>query len=162
VLIVRPAPNLAHQEAALALSILLRSTCPADLFVVIAPFEWRAAQDTAVQPDILVARRDDLFAVEGLKHLLKPPLLVVETVSPSSRRIDRLAKLSVYEDAGVPSYWLVDPDLDEPSLMAMELRDGHYQEVARVTGADRWTAHRPFTVTVSPDDLVAALRRPQR
>jgi Uma2 family endonuclease len=84
--------------------------------------------------------------------------LAVEVISPSSRRIDRLTKLSVYEDAGVPSYWLVDPDLDEPSLTALELIDGRYKEIVRLAGADRWTAQRPFPVTVCPNDLVAGLQ----
>jgi Uma2 family endonuclease len=158
VLVVSPAPSLAHQEAAGTLYLLLRAACPPDLYVVIAPFEWRPSAETGIQPDVLVARRADLLTVDGLKHLVKPPVLAVEAISPSSRRIDRLTKLSVYEDAGVPSYWLVDPDLKEPSVTALELVNGRYREVAKVSGAQSWTAECPFPVTIRPDDLVAALR----
>jgi Uma2 family endonuclease len=74
VLLVSPVPSLAHQEAAGMLYVLLRSACPPDLHVVIAPFEWRPSDATGIQPDVLVARRADLLTVDGLKHLIKPPL----------------------------------------------------------------------------------------
>ena len=38
------------------------------------------------------------------------PDLVVEILSPSSRRYDRVTKLRWYAQLGVPEYWLVDPD----------------------------------------------------
>ncbi|MGH3479399.1 MAG: Uma2 family endonuclease [Pseudonocardiaceae bacterium] len=127
--------------------------------VVIAPFEWRGSRRTALQPDVLVARRGDLLAVEGGKYLEKPPVLAVEVLSPSTRRIDRLSKLSAYEEAGVASYWLVDPDPENPSLHALDLVDGHYVEVGCPPGDRVWQAQRPFPVTLMPADLVAGLRR---
>lgn len=157
-LLVSPAPNVWHQEVALTLAVVLRAVCPPELRVVIAPFEWRRGRRTALQPDVLVARREDLLAVERGKYLGEPPLLAVEVLSPSTQRIDRLSKLSAYEEAGVASYWLVDPDPDTPTLTALDLADGRYVEVARLAGAERWTADRPFKVDLSPDDLVADLR----
>jgi Uma2 family endonuclease len=127
---------------------------------VIAPFEWRVSQQTALQPDVLVARRGDLLAADGGRYLAAPPVLAVEVLSPSTRRIDRLSKLSAYEEAGVASYWLVDPDPHTPSLHALELLDGHYVEVGCSSGAQAWHAQRPFPVDVCPADLVAGLRRP--
>lgn len=38
------------------------------------------------------------------------PILVVEVLSPSTRRRDREQKRSLYMDAGVPEYWLLDPE----------------------------------------------------
>jgi Uma2 family endonuclease len=37
------------------------------------------------------------------------PDLVVEIVSPSSQRYDRVKKLRGYAELGVPEYWFVDP-----------------------------------------------------
>lgn len=84
-LLVSPAPGVWHQEAALELAIKLRAACPPELHVVIAPFEWRRDRGTALQPDILVARPDDLLAVP--EFLARPPELAVEVLSPSTRRI---------------------------------------------------------------------------
>jgi Uma2 family endonuclease len=162
-LVVSPAPRWAHQEVQRALTKLLHAARPADLRVVPAPFEWRPSERTALQPDILVARYDDLVAVPDAAYLVEPPLLAVEVLSPTNRHIDRLSKLSAYEDAGVPSYWLVEPDRDNPSVTAMELVEGRYAKVAYVVGDGglgdaEWTAERPFAVTVRPADLVAELR----
>ena len=157
-LYVSPAPNLDHQEVAVVLTIALRQARPKDLQVVIAPFEWRSSDDTALQPDVLVARRADLFAVEDRKYLLKPPLLAVEVQSPSTRRYDRLTKLSVYQDEGVGSYWLIDPSPHDPSVTVLELKGDRYAEVARLAGDERLTVERPFQVELCPADLVAELQ----
>jgi Uma2 family endonuclease len=36
------------------------------------------------------------------------PLLIVEIVSPTTRRRDHVKKRSYYEDIGVPEYWIVE------------------------------------------------------
>jgi Uma2 family endonuclease len=159
VLLVSPAPGVWHQEVAGTLYRLLYQACPPALHVVIAPFEWRRGRGTALQPDVLVARRDDLLAVQSGGFLGQPPVLAVEVLSPSSRRIDRLSKLSAYEEAGVDSYWLVDPGPHAPSLHALDLLDGRYVEVGCPSGEQAWQAQRPFAVTVVPADLVAGLHR---
>lgn len=157
-LVVSPAPILWHQEAVFSLAVLLRAACPRALHVLVAPVDWRPSRTTNLQPDVVVARRSDLLAVEGLKNLVAPPVLAVEVLSPSTRHLDRISKLAIYQGAGVPSYWLVDPSPTDPSLQVLELRDGHYVEVAHVHGDEEWTAERPFPVTVRPSALVEGLR----
>ena len=87
----------------------------------------------------------------GLDNLRRAPVLVVEVLSGSTRRIDLGTKRLAFEAAGVPSYWLVDPD--EPGLIVLELAGGHYEEAARVTGAESWTAASPFPVRIVPVEL---------
>ena len=58
----------------------------------------------------------------------------------------------MYEEAGVPSYWLVDPA--EPSLTVLELEGATYREVATVRGDEPFEATRPFPVSVVPADLI--------
>ncbi len=87
------------------------------------------------------------------RNLPTAPLLAVEVLSPSSRRIDLVLKRSRLEAAGCPAYWVVDPD--EPRLTAWELRDGTYVEIADVAGSEPFHAQRPFPVTIVPDDLLA-------
>jgi Uma2 family endonuclease len=147
-LIVTPAPRPRHQTAVLELAIALRDACPAELKVLIAPLDVVLADDTVLQPDVLVTRRADLSE----RDLPVPPLLAVEVLSPSTRLIDLNLKRARYEAAGCPSYWVIDPD--EPSLVAWELRDAAYVEVAHVVGEETFRAARPYGVNVCPAQLV--------
>jgi Uma2 family endonuclease len=153
-LLVSPAPGWQHQEVVMELVGRLRRACPSKQRALAAPFAVRLTPDTELQPDILVARYEDLTP----KNLPVAPLLVVEVRSPSTALIDLNLKKAVYEKYGVPSYWVVDPDADVPSLRAFELDDeGRYVQVAKVSGSDVFTAERPFPFTVTPDELAAGL-----
>jgi Uma2 family endonuclease len=149
VLLVTPAPAFVHQRIVLNLAIKLEQACPPELCTVTAPFDVVLAGDTVVQPDVLVARRDSFASGD----LPQPPLLVVEVLSPSTRRFDVMVKFSRYEAAGCPAYWVVDPDT--PSLIAWELRDGAYVQVAKATGDEAAQLTSPYDVTVVPADLIS-------
>jgi Uma2 family endonuclease len=148
VLLVSPGPRYGHQTVLGNLHLLLRRSVPADLRVLFAPFAVALADDTEVQPDLLVAPRSQFTD----KELPGPPLLAVEVLSPSTRRVDLLLKRDRLQSAGVPSYWLVDPD--EPSVMVLELRDGVYEQVAHVTGDEACEVLLPFPVRLVPADLI--------
>lgn len=80
------------------------------------------------------------------------PLLAVEVLSASTRATDATLKRHVLEQAGVASYWLLDPEA--PSLTVLELEGGTYREVAAVRGDEPFLAQRPFAVPVVPADLL--------
>jgi Uma2 family endonuclease len=147
-LIVTPTPSVRHQRLAFRLARILDDACPDDLMVLMAPFAVLLAENTELQPDVLVARRTDL--TEG--NLPAPPVLAVEVLSPNTRLIDLNLKRARFEMAGCPSYWVVDPDALE--LTAWELVDGAYVPVAHVVGDEPFRATKPFPVTVVPADLL--------
>jgi Uma2 family endonuclease len=153
-LIVSPAPNLGHQRVSVVLTSLLEQACPEHM-VVFADVGVRSARNSALEPDVVVARVSDADGV----RLTRPPLLVAEVLSPYSVLRDLNLKKAAYERFGIPSYWVVDPDLDRPSLRAFELIGGCYTEVAYVAGAEAFHATKPFGVEIVPDRLVAKLRR---
>jgi Uma2 family endonuclease len=130
------------------LNDVVRRACPGELQVLFAPFDVALDEHSVLQPDLLVARRSDFTA----RDLPAAPLLAVEVLSPSTRRVDLTLKLSRYESAGCPSYWVVDPD--PPAPRAWELREDHYVEVAHVTGEERYDAERPSPVSVTPVRLL--------
>jgi Uma2 family endonuclease len=153
-LIVSPAPGLPHQRVAAVLIVLLELACPEEL-VVFPNVNVRLDEASALEPDVVVARPLDVTGA----RLVRVPLLVAEILSPDSVLRDLNLKKAAYERFGVPSYWVVDPDLDRPALRAFELADGAYTEVAHVTGDQAFHAQRPFDVQVIPSRLVAKLRR---
>ena len=78
----------------------------------IAPFDVRlfptAFSDgkTVVQPDIMVVCDENKVDDKGVKG---GPEFVIEVLSPSTGRMDRVTKMNQYERAGVLEYWVVDP-----------------------------------------------------
>lgn len=149
ILVVTPAPSVRHQEVLASLHLVLARACPPALGLFFAPLDVAIADDTVMQPDLLVARRNDFTS----RDLPVAPMLAVEILSPSTRRFDLMTKRSRYEEAGTASYWVVDPD--ELTLTAWDLVDGTYVETAHVTGDQEYAATSPFPVAVAP----ARLRR---
>ncbi len=153
VLIVTPAPSWPHQEAQLDLAVRLRNACPKHLRVLTAPFAVRpAGNDTELQPDILVARYDDLT------HVCLPaaPVLAVEILSPSTALVDLNLKKAAYERFGTQSYWVIDPKV--PALFAYERgADGKYRQIAHAADDQPFHATQPFAITVVPSNLIAGL-----
>ncbi|WP_432476676.1 Uma2 family endonuclease [Nocardioides sp. GXQ0305] len=147
-LVVTPSPSLRHQLVSGRLHVLLARHCPDELLVLAAPTDVRLADDTVLQPDLLVVRRDVFDAgTQSLPTLL----LAVEILSSSTRHVDLSLKRARYEAAGCPAYWVVDPD--DLEITAWELREGRYAEVAHVAGDGAFTAAQPFDVDVVPSQL---------
>ena len=62
--------------------------------------------DIVVQPDIFIVCDLSKITMEGC---VGSPDLIIEILSPSTSKRDRTIKLRLYEQAGVPEYWIVDP-----------------------------------------------------
>jgi len=64
-----------------------------------------------VQPDVMVICDPERVNKKGRYEGV--PSLVVEVLSPSTRRKDMLKKLDLYLQTGIKEYWLVDPDVKQ-------------------------------------------------
>jgi Uma2 family endonuclease len=136
-----------HQRAARGIFCTLDRLCPPESEVFFAPLDFRPDRHTSLEPDVLVVRREDV----GEKCIERPLQLAVEVLSPSTRRQDQVLKRGVYEDAGVASYWMFDPEV--PSLLVCELADGRYVDVAKASGPEEIHVERPFPVRLCPTEL---------
>jgi Uma2 family endonuclease len=151
ILLVSPAPIPRHQRAIFRLGRILDDACPADHELFIAPLDWRPDKRTSLEPDLLVVAKDRI----GEKDIQENPAIVVEVLSPSSRRYDRLLKFGRYAEAGIPQYWIVDPD--RPSVEVYDLDDqGAYRLTASAEGDAQVEVVAPLNVTVTPRALVSA------
>lgn len=146
-LVVTPGPSQDHQGAVVNLIGQLLPLCPPSLRLLVAPFDVVLAEDTVLQPDVLVAERENLTQ----RNLVGPPVVAVEVGSRATRHLDLAYKRSRYEAAGCPSYWVIDPT--SPSVVVWELSDGEYVEVGRASGPAELHLTRPFPVTLVPADL---------
>jgi Uma2 family endonuclease len=93
---------------------------------IIAPFDVyplykRGDESTFVQPDIFVIR--DRSNLEENRYN-GTPKFIIEILS-SNRSHDMVAKLSLYQKAGVEEYWMV--DLTGSVVSVLELINGIYQ-----------------------------------
>ncbi len=79
-------------------------------------------------------------------------MVIVEVVSPGSRRTDHVAKRSEYADAGIAHYWIV--DLAQPvSMLACHLAgEFGYADGGTLTGTGRTT--EPFRAEIDPTTLL--------
>ena len=75
--------------------------------------------DTMVEPDISVVCDHGKLDSHGCKGA---PDLVVEVLSPSTHRHDRLVKLDLYQRAGVREYWIISPE--EKTAQVFLLQNG--------------------------------------
>ncbi len=87
--------------------------------VYYAPFAVNLDADDSVwvEPDVMVICDPAKLSDRGCEGA---PDLVVEIVSPSSRRMDYITKLFRYERAGVREYWIVDPGRDCTAVYRFE------------------------------------------
>jgi Uma2 family endonuclease len=144
---ISPPPTIFHQISVVKVLLALGPAMPLGLVLLPAPLRVELTDDTVLQPDVLVARREQFRAID----LPAAPLLAVEVTSTNSRRLDFELKPPVLQGVGCPSYWVVDPVV--PSLVAWELDNGRYAEVANVVGDEVFHAKQPFEVQLRPVDL---------
>ncbi|WP_209648749.1 Uma2 family endonuclease [Kibdelosporangium banguiense] len=162
-LLMSPSPKRRHVLGIRALARQIEDQLPGG-------FEWEVLTEidldlglvppdqpgTVRQPDLMVGDGLAFERAEDNGETMKAAdvLLVVEFVSPGSRRMDYKIKRSEYADAGIRHYWIV--DVKEPiSLRMCELTEtSGYVDKGEVIGG--FTTAEPFPMTI---DLASLVRR---
>lgn len=104
-------PSRIHQKLSTKLCSVLDSYITSrkgECEVYHAPFAVNldAEDKNWVEPDVSVICDKNKLTDSGC---LGAPDLIIEVVSPSSRKMDYVLKNALYEQAGVKEYWIVDP-----------------------------------------------------
>ena len=107
---VNPAPSTYHQKVSRRIQFQLYSKIELKKMgeVYNAPVDLQLSDYDIVQPDLVVVLDDKMQIITPTK-IKGVPQLVVEILSPSSDKNDRTLKKGLYEQSGVPEYWIVDP-----------------------------------------------------
>jgi len=137
-----PAPSRKHQDISWELtrqfSAFLHGkkckgfTAPFDVRLP-APGETDETTSTVVQPDLVVVCDPEKLDDRGCKGA---PDLVIEILSPDSLARDQREKLLLYEQAGVPEYWIVHTG-DKTVSVFKRGQDGLYGKPALHTSDER-------------------------
>lgn len=123
---MQAAPSWQHQAISRELMLqfgeyLRNKTCQ----VFAAPFDLRLTYENENDEDITNVYQPDLLVICDKSKLKGTgyygvPSLVVEIISQSTAKIDRLLKFNMYEKAGVKEYWIVEPDAKIVSVFTLQ------------------------------------------
>ncbi|HEX4796148.1 MAG TPA: Uma2 family endonuclease [Humisphaera sp.] len=115
---ILPMPTMTHQRIASRLYDALRAAAPRDGEVLFAGTRVKVGLDTYREPDVLYippewksSTQDDFVERVGL---------VIEVVSESSRNHDLETKREEYASAGIPEYWIVDPQQSLITVLTLQ------------------------------------------
>jgi Uma2 family endonuclease len=119
-LVVTPSPIPVHQIISVNIEYaLLRHVRERGLGIVLhAPIDIRLTPENVLVPDIIFIAQDRLHIV-GPKTVDAAPDLVVEILSPGTRRRDLDTKRALYARFGVQEYWIVDPEARTLTVLAL-------------------------------------------
>lgn len=148
VLQMSPRPTSPHQVAITLLGAQLNAALMSHQFIAVPDVDVVLVETFPPllrAPDIVVVSLPD--ARIGPKRYRADQLrLAVEIVSPGTARVDRVAKMADYAEAGIPNYWIIDLDGDV-TLDAFTLADGAYHpSLARAVGTVTLTKPVPLVI----------------
>jgi Uma2 family endonuclease len=127
-----PAPTPVHQRIVRKLAVALTDglqggTCE----VFVSPIDVKFSNHDVVQPDLVVVCDPNQIADRGIEGA---PSLVIEVVSPSSLRHDRIRKFNLYAKYGIGEYWIVSP---YPAMLEVfSLSGEEYRAAAMLSDLD--------------------------
>nr|WP_246516676.1 Uma2 family endonuclease [Salicibibacter cibarius] len=139
-----PAPSRIHQKVLGEIfgefrDYLKDKSCE----VYLVPFDVRLPSqdqaddtDNVVQPDISIICDPDKLDHKGCNG---NPDLIVEVLSPSTAKHDRLRKFELYEENGVQEYWIV--DISNQTVEVLSLNHGQYERDNVYGNEDEITSH---------------------
>lgn len=153
-LIMSPRPQLWHQRISRRLTRLLEDHLPDGLEAVpeIEVITNSSFPPSVRDPDIVVIP-DRVFERRLARVPAADVVLVVEIVSPGSSGTDHVMKLHEYAKAGIPNYWIVEPDAPvSDRFLAYRLDDEIYRRVIALDG-DRIRVSEPAAMEFTLDVL---------
>ena len=132
-IVMSPAPHPRHQEIVLNFAQRLKEFVTVGKLgkVYVSPVDVVLTQRRVVQPDVLFIAKHRLAIVKD--RVDGVPDLVMEVISETSWQRDRIQKKALYEQSGLPEYWIVDPDSE--TIEVFTLNKSVYQLHSRSVGA---------------------------
>ena len=139
---VTPSPKLSHQELVGRLHLAIGNFLSTRRHLgrlFLARLDVVMSDHDVVEPDLLFVSGDQLDILTEA-NVQGAPALVIEVLSPSTRRRDEGIKRKLFDEKGVREYWLVDPKGRRVSVCRRGA-DGSFPIIANLEAAsgDRLT-----------------------
>jgi Uma2 family endonuclease len=133
-IVMSPAPHPSHQEIVLNYAQTLKAFASRHRLgkVYVSPVDVVLTQRRVVQPDVIFIGQARLGIVKTFIDGV--PDLAMEVISETSWQRDRIQKKALYEQVGLPEYWIIDPDTQTIEVFA--LVRGVYQLHSRAQGSE--------------------------
>lgn len=114
-------PNTIHQRLVVEISCTIANYIDEHHVaheLIISPFAVNLTADEKiwVEPDIIICDKSKLSE----RACESAPEFLIEIVLPTSRKMDYITKVSLYADAGVREYWIVDPEKERTTVYRYE------------------------------------------
>ncbi|MCP2247424.1 Uma2 family endonuclease [Lentzea aerocolonigenes] len=155
--VVTPAPAYKHQRVGDRLVRILDDAVFSEGMEAVTAVGVRVSEHFGYIPDVVVSTE----RVETVSVDVANVALVVEIVSPSTKKSDRLEKPAALAAAGVPAYWRVELDgVEGPVIYCHRLNDGVYSDVVTLTPGSQQSVLVAGTISVTFDP--ADLHKPRR
>jgi Uma2 family endonuclease len=155
-LIVTPRPSRKHVYTTSALDKKIGSPFqfgegggPGGWIILVEP-EIGLGEHTLV-PDLGGWREERYPQEEPHNWISVPPNWICEVISPSTRRIDKMEKMPIYAQYGVPFCWLVDPV--DKTLDVFRLKTGEWVVAGLYVGDARVRAEPFSDIEINLSDL---------
>ncbi|WP_017555730.1 Uma2 family endonuclease [Nocardiopsis baichengensis] len=149
---VTPAPVFDHTRVEGRLQTYLGNLAPDGFEVLPDPgMNLHGDPSRHRRPDLAVIREGE----EARPYLTRPPLLVVEVLSPESTIRDTHRKRSEYAGFGIESYWIIAPSVEKTAVFELRLDGGAYRDVQEALDTDVFATEAPFPLRLVPRWLTA-------
>jgi Uma2 family endonuclease len=135
VLLLMPSPNDSHQNAVgwIYHYLLIHVKLAGLGKVRMAPLDVKLGPKNVFQPDVFVVLNEHLDRLTK-GGVMGAPDLAIEVLSPSTALEDRVDKHREYALAGVPEYWIVDPESQVVELFVLNGKE--YRSLGEFSGKD--------------------------
>lgn len=134
---VTPSPVTRHQQLSGRLHLAIGSYLeahPEAGHLFYAPFDVIFSRWDVVEPDLIFVAADQIEILTDA-NVHGAPALVIEILSPGTRKRDLGIKRELFDRGGVREYWVVDPKLEDVAVYRRHA-DGRLVPAGALTAAD--------------------------
>lgn len=130
--LMSPGPSVTHQMLSFEMQKVIARSCESEYLILYAPFDVILASNEVRQPDLILVHRQRMNIIK--KHGVEgAPDLVIEILSPSTIKRDKMDKLKTYAIYQIPEYWIVEP---RTGILEAYVLQGKQYEIANIFQED--------------------------